>query len=260
MRLRRQMELFRVGFLRVGLTDLVDIAVVAFIFYYLLLLMKGTRAAQMLLGAIFFLAAWFAAAWLQFDALRWMISRVLTVGVIAFVILFQPELRSALARLGQNPFFRRLFVTGGTESLDEVVKASVRLSEKGLGGLMVMERDVGLKDLLETGRTVGAKVSADLLVTIFTPPGPLHDGAVLIRGGEILAAGCVLPLSQSIKYDRLFGMRHRAAVGITEQSDAVVVVVSEETGAISLVVGGRLKRDLDGPTLKADLVSLFARR
>ena len=248
------------GFLKVGFTDLVDMAVVAFIFYYLLLLMKGTRAAQMLVGAIFFLAAWFTAAWLQLDALRWMISRVLTVGVIAFVILFQPELRSALARLGQNPPFRRLFVPGDTGSLDEVVKASVRLSEKGLGGLMVIEREAGLKDLLETGRVVGAKVSADLLVTIFTPPGPLHDGAVLIRGGEILAAGCTLPLSQSIKYDRLFGMRHRAAVGITEQSDAVVVVVSEETGAISLVVGGRLQRDLDGPTLKADLLSLFARR
>ncbi len=254
------MELFRIGFLKVGFTDLVDMAVVAFIFYYLLLLMKGTRAAQMLVGAIFFLAAWFAAAWLQFDALRWMISRVLTVGVIAFVILFQPELRSALARLGQNPPFRRLFVPGDTESLDEVVKASVRLSEKGLGGLIVMEREVGLKDLLETGRVVGAKVSADLLVTIFTPPGPLHDGAVLMRGGEILAAGCTLPLSQSIKYDRLFGMRHRAAVGISEQSDAVVVVVSEETGAISLVVGGRLQRDLDEATLKADLVSLFTRR
>ncbi len=257
MRLQRQMDLFKIGFLSIGLTDLVDIVVVALIFYYLLLLMKGTKAAQMLLGAVFFLAAWFAAAWLQLDALRWMISRVLTVGVIAFVILFQPELRSALAKLGQNPPLRRLFVPGEAEALDEVVKASVRLSEKGLGGLMVLEREVGLKDILETGRLVEAKVSADLLVTIFTPPGPLHDGAVLIRRGEILAAGCALPLTQSIRYERLYGMRHRAAVGLTEQSDAVVVVVSEETGAISLVVGGRLKRDLDGPTLKADLLSLF---
>jgi len=250
-------NLFRIAFVNVGLSDLIDVAAVAFIFYKLLMLMKGTRAVQMLTGLFLLFLASFAAFWLQLDALRWLISNVAPVGVIAIVVVFQPELRRALAKLGQSSLLRGFLREEELNTLDEVVSATQRLSQMKLGGLIVLERVVGLKSYVETGKLINATVSSDLINTIFTAPSPLHDGAVIIRRSLLVAARCALPLTQNPRYRRVLGMRHQAAVGITEETDAVVVVVSEETGAISLAHGGRLLRKLDARTLRETLIDLF---
>lgn len=251
------MDLFRIAFVKVGLSDLVDIAAVAFIFFKLLMLMRGTRAVQMLTGLFLLFLASFAAYWLQLDALRWLISNVAPVGVIAIVVVFQPELRRALAKLGQSPLIRGFLRGLESGTLDELVQGSLKLSQRKLGGLIVLERVVGLKGYVETGKIINAAVSADLISTIFTPPSPLHDGAIIIRGSTIVAARCTLPLTQNPRYRRVLGMRHQAAVGISEESDAVVVVVSEETGLISVAHQGRLQRRLDEKALRSTLVGLF---
>ncbi|KPL18765.1 MAG: hypothetical protein AMJ92_06380 [candidate division Zixibacteria bacterium SM23_81] len=251
------MDLFRIAFVRVGLSDLVDIAAVAFIFYKLLMLMRGTRAVQMLTGLFLLFLASFAAYWLQLDALRWLISNVAPVGVIAIVVVFQPELRRALAKLGQSPLIRGFLRGMESGTLDELVQGSLKLSQRKLGGLIVLERVVGLKGYVETGKIINAAVSADLISTIFTPPSPLHDGAIIIRGSTIVAARCTLPLTQNPRYRRVLGMRHQAAVGISEESDAVVVVVSEETGLISVAHQGRLQRKLNEKALRSTLVGLL---
>jgi len=251
------MELFRIAFVKVGLSDLVDIAAVTFIFYKLLMLMKGTRAVQMLIGLFLLFLASFAAFWLQLEALRWLISNVAPVGVIAIVVVFQPELRRALARLGQSPLLRGFLREEDLGILDEVTQSAQRLSQMRLGGLIVLERVVGLKSYVETGKLINAAVSSDLITTIFTVPSPLHDGAVIIQGATIVAARCALPLTQNPRYRRVLGMRHQAAVGITEESDAVVVVISEETGAISMAHQGRLLRKLDAKALRETLMQLF---
>lgn len=251
------MDLFKIAFVRVGLSDLVDIAAVAFIFFKLLMLMRGTRAVQMLTGLFLLFLASFAAYWLQLDALRWLISNVAPVGVIAIVVVFQPELRRALAKLGQSPLIRGFLRGLESGTLDELVHGSLQLSQRKLGGLIVLERVVGLKGYVETGKIINAAVSADLISTIFTPPSPLHDGAIVIRGSTIVAARCTLPLTQNPRYRRVLGMRHQAAVGISEESDAVVVVVSEETGLISVAHQGRLQRRLDEKALRSTLVDLF---
>jgi diadenylate cyclase len=251
------MDLFRIAFVKVGLSDLVDIAAVAFIFFKLLMLMRGTRAVQMLTGLFLLFLASFAAYWLQLDALRWLISNVAPVGVIAIVVVFQPELRRALAKLGQSPLIRGFLRGLESGTLDELVQGSLKLSQRKLGGLIVLERVVGLKGYVETGKIINAAVSADLISTIFTPPSPLHDGAIIIRGSTIVAARCTLPLTQNPRYRRVLGMRHQAAVGISEESDAVVVVVSEETGLISVANQGRLQRRLNEKALRSTLVGLF---
>ena len=250
------MNLFRIAFVNVGLSDLIDIAAVAFIFYKLLMLMKGTRAVQMLTGLFLLFLASFAAFWLQLDALRWLISNVAPVGVIAIVVVFQPELRRALAKLGQSPLLRGFLREEELNTVDEVVAATQKLAQMKLGGLIVLERVVGLKSYVETGKLINAAVSSDLITTIFTTPSPLHDGAVIIRRSLLVAARCALPLTQNPRYRRVLGMRHQAAVGITEETDAVVVVVSEETGAISLAHGGRLLRKLDARALRENLIDL----
>jgi diadenylate cyclase len=249
-------NLFRIAFVNVGLSDLIDIAAVAFIFYKLLMLMKGTRAVQMLTGLFLLFLASFAAFWLQLDALRWLISNVAPVGVIAIVVVFQPELRRALAKLGQSPLLRGFLREEELNTLDEVVAATQKLSQMKLGGLIVLERVVGLKSYVESGKMINAAVSSDLITTIFTAPSPLHDGAVIIRRSLLVAARCALPLTQNPRYRRVLGMRHQAAVGITEETDAVVVVVSEETGTISLAHGGRLLRKLDARALRENLIDL----
>lgn len=251
------MDLFKILFVKVGVSDLVDIAAVAFIFYKLLMLMKGTRAVQMLTGLFLLFLASFAAYWLQLDALRWLISNVAPVGVIAIVVVFQPELRRALAKLGQSPLIRGIFREMESGVLEKLVQGTLRLSQMRLGALIVLERVVGLKSYEETGIAVNANISAELIATIFTPPSPLHDGAIIVRGSAIVAARCTLPLTQNPRYRRVLGMRHQAAIGLSEESDAVVVVVSEETGGIAVAHQGRLQRKLDEKALRAALVELL---
>jgi diadenylate cyclase len=240
--------------------DLVDIAVVAFIFYKLFMLVKGTRASQMFAGLVLLVVASLVAQWFQLNALNWIVNSLKTVWVIAFVIIFQPELRKGLALVGQNRLFRPFLKVQDFEALGEILKAVEKMSEERTGALIALEGDVGLKNYEETGTPLGAKVTAELLVTLFTPHSPLHDGAVIVRGLEAVAAGCILPLSQNPSLPADLGTRHRAAIGLTEETDAVVIVVSEETGAISIASHGSLKRRLDKGSLRSELSKLLVNR
>ena len=233
-----------------GWRDLMEILIVAYVLYRVLLLFHGTRALQMLLGIVV-LVFTYAVAWvLKLTMITYLLGLVFTYGAFAALIVFQPELRAALAHLGQSRvtrFFRRM---EESEVAEEVADAVERLSRSGIGAIIVIEREVPLGDYMESGTPMQAKVSADLLATIFTPYSPLHDGAVIIRGDSIVAAGCILPLSQAPLADRSLGTRHRAAIGLSEETDALVVVVSEETSTISVATHGRLWRNLSAPQLR----------
>jgi diadenylate cyclase len=237
--------------------DVLDIIIVAFLFYRLFLLVKGTRAVQMFIGLFLLIILSFVVQWLNLNALNWILSSLKTVWVIAFVILFQPELRKALTQLGQNRFIAFFIKVEESGTISEIVKACHQLTQKGLGAIIVIERDVGLRNYIETGTPLDARVSSELLVTIFTPPSPLHDGAVIIEKNRIIAGGCILPLSQNPRLGRSLGTRHRAGLGLSEEADAVVIIVSEETGMISLAVEGKLKRKLDINALRTNLISII---
>lgn len=244
------MELFNIGFLEFRLIDVVDVLLVAAIFYQALVLIKGTRSTQILFGAVVVIVASFTAFWFPFSGLQWLFRNLATVGFIVLVVVFQPELRSMLAQLGQSRLFRRFMREQEEHAVDQIVKAAMRLSELRYGGLIVIEQGVGLRALAETGKGLDADLSTDLLITLFTPYTPLHDGAVIVRREKIVAAACTLPLTQNAMYSRLYGMRHKAAIGVTEESDAVTVVVSEETGQLSVAYEGRLERGIDKFALK----------
>ena len=230
--------------LQFGWRDAVEIAVVAFVLYRLLLLLHGTRAVQMLLGIVVLCVA-YAAAWLlKLTTITTLLELIFTYGPFVVLIVFQPELRAALAHLGQSRVTRLFRRLEEGEVVDEILDAVERLGRSSTGAIIVVERDVPLGDYLQTGTELSAKVSGDLLATIFTPYSPLHDGAVIVRGDTIVGAGCILPLTQAPIADRSLGTRHRAALGLSEESDALVIVVSEETGAISLATQGRLLRGL----------------
>ncbi|MCD6379388.1 diadenylate cyclase CdaA [bacterium] len=237
--------------------DVLDVLIVAFIFYRLYLSMKGTRAVQMFGGLFMLIIVSFIARWLNLNALNWMLGSLKTVWLIAFVILFQPELRKALTKLGQNPILRPFLKIEESTTINEIVKACFQISEKGLGALISIERNIGLQNFIETGTPLDAKVTEDLLVTLFTANSPLHDGAVIIEGSRIIAAGCILPLSQNPRLSQTIGTRHRAAIGLSEETDSINIIVSEENGMVSIALDGKLKRKLDVNTLRNDLVNLI---
>jgi diadenylate cyclase len=251
-------ELFHIGFLQFRLIDLIDVLVVSYIFYRMFLLVKGTRSAHIVAGLMLVGVLAFLALWFQLRGVSWLFTNLATVGFIVLVVVFQPELRGALAQIGQSRLFRSLLRIQDSTSMDEVIRGVERLTELGWGGLIVIERDVGLRNIAETGKFVNSKVSAELLVTVFTPHSPLHDGAVIIRGENINAAACTLPLTLNEDYADLFGMRHKAAVGITEVSDAIAIVVSEETRQISLAHGGRLYRNIPLDKLSENVSALMS--
>jgi len=240
--------------------DAIDIVIVAFLFYKLFMLVKGTRASQMFAGLVVLVAASLVAQWFQLNALNWIINSLKTVWVIAFVIIFQPELRKGLALIGQNRLFGPLIRVQEFGVLGEILKAVEEMSEEKKGGLIAIERDVGLRNYEETGTPLNAKVTSELLLTLFTPLSPLHDGAVIIRGDEAVAAGCLLPLSENSRLPADLGTRHRAAIGLSEETDSVVIVVSGETGAISIASRGVLKRRLDKGSLRSELSRLLVRK
>jgi len=246
------MEQFRL--LDPGLRDVIEILVVAFVLYRVLLLIQGTRAVQMLIGIVMLVLV-YAVAWImKLTMITYLLGLVFTYGAFAALIIFQPELRAGLAHLGQSRvtrFFRRM---EDVEVADEVGEAVERLAQSGIGAIIVLEREIALGDFVQSGSEMQAKVSADLLTTIFTPYSPLHDGAVILRGDTIIGAGCILPLSQAPLADRSLGTRHRAALGLSEETDAVVIVVSEETSAVSVAMGGRLTRNLTAAQVR-DLVA-----
>ncbi len=252
------------GILQINITwlDVLDIAIVTFIFYRLILMIRGTRAEQLVKGLALILVAMVLSDHLGLDTLHWILSYVIIISLIAIPIVFQPELRRALERLGRGKIFRRS--PWGPEEFDyflnEIVKTIPVLVKKRFGALIVVEMETGLGDLVETGIAVEGKVSAELLINIFFPRSPLHDGAVIIRGNEVVAAGCYLPLTEKPNLSKELGTRHRAAIGVTEETDAVAIVVSEETGIVSLAYAGRLTRYLDEKSLRSLLQELCAPR
>jgi diadenylate cyclase len=237
-------ELQELRLLHPGWRDLLEVVLVAYVLYRVLLLFHGTRTLQIVTGLAMLLAA-YAAAWLlKLEMITYILGFVFQYGAIALLVVFAPELRAALAHLGQARFARLFRQMEQREVAEEIVEAVERLSRSGIGAIIVIEREVPLDQYAESGSLMEAKVSADLLTTIFTPYSPLHDGAVVIRGDTIIAAGCILPLSQKPLADRALGTRHRAALGLTDECDALVVVVSEERATVSIAERGRLWRDL----------------
>ncbi len=239
------------------LLDVIDILLVAFLFYRLYLIIRGTRATEMFAGLAILFAFSLLAQGLGLLLLNRIIVSLQTVWLIAFIILFQPELRGALSHLGQTRGLRYFTKPQQPLVIDELVRAVNRLHRAGLGAIIVIQRRTGLKNHLETGHPINADVSAELLETIFTPPTPLHDGAVIIRGEKILAAGCILPLSRNEHLAYTLGTRHRAALGLSEESDAFVIVVSEESRQISVAEEGRLRRRLSLEELRAELNRVY---
>jgi diadenylate cyclase len=246
----------RMRFLQPSMSDIIDIAVVTFIIYHLFRLVSGTRALQMMMGFVVLVIAAYAAQALQLEALNEIFQAGQLVWVIAILIVFQPELRSALARIGRTPVLKFFVKVEESPVVGEVVKAAAQLSRDKRGAIIAIQREVGLMEYVESGKRLQAEVSAELLATIFAPYTPLHDGAVIIDGNNIVAAACILPLTQFPVYDPAIGTRHRAAIGLSEETDAVVVVVSEETGQISLAVGGRLEKNLSPEQLTGRLEAL----
>lgn len=234
------MTIFNLEFIEFGLKDLLDVLIVSFIIYEILRLMKGTRSAQIIAGLSLLAGVAFIAYWFQLEGLTWLFSNLATFGLIVLVIMFQPELRGVLAQLGQSRLLRRLVTLEDKLMLEEVSRAALRLAELRYGGLIVIERKTGLRNYAESGKELNSHISWELLVTLFTPYTPLHDGAAIISGEFIVAAACSLPLTTNLRYRKLYGMRHKAAIGVTELSDAVVIVVSEETGKISIAHNGIL--------------------
>ncbi len=248
------MELFQIGFLTVTLIDLVDIALVSFLFYRLYLAVQGTIAIQIFAGLVLVLGSVFVAQALNLKAMTSILRTITDIWVIAFIILFQPELRRLLVLVGRSPVVRLFLKMNVDESIDEVAGAVAELSRKKYGALMVFVRATGIRMHAETGTKLDAMVSRTLLLSIFNPRSPLHDGAVVIKDRVIEAARCTLPLSSITTWEgHLLGTRHRAGLGISEQADVIVVIVSEETGTISIAENGTLYREITAGNLRREL-------
>ena len=244
----------------VGLTDILDIAIVAFLVYTVLGFIRETRAEQLAKGLLVLVVVTLLSDIFHLYTLHWILSNLMTVGLLALVVLFQPELRRALEKLGRSKFIN---ITGDVDKDDakkivtEMSKAIELMSASRTGALMVIERETTLNDIVETGTIIDAAISAEMIGNVFYEGAPLHDGAVIVRGGRLYAAGCVLPLTQNKKLGKELGTRHRAGIGITEASDALVIIVSEETGIISLAQNGELTRFVDVKKIEKTLLGLY---
>jgi diadenylate cyclase len=238
-------------FLRPGWTDLVEILIVGFLLYRLLLVIQRTRAMQIVLGVVLLAFTYGVARLLDLILIRTLLEAAFQYGAIAVLVVFQPELRAALARLGQSRMMRAFQHLEGSRVAEEIVEATERLARARHGAIIAIEQEVGLGEYAATGSPVEAPVSAEMLVTIFTPYSPLHDGAVLIAGDRIRSAGAILPLTQSPVSDRSLGTRHRAALGLSEETDAIVIVVSEETAQVAVALSGTLERGVNSDRLRS---------
>jgi len=232
------------------LRDIIDICIVAYLVYRFLLLLRGTRGAQMTLGLVILLLFYAATRYYRLRTLEWLFTNLLTYVVFAIIVLFQNEIRRGLAGIGRTSWFAGHRRSTGKEDFEEIILAATTLASKKIGALIVVERDIGLRNYAESGIELDAVPTYDLLVTIFSPNTPLHDGAVIVQRNRIIAAGCFLPLTLDPYLSKELGTRHRAAIGITEETDAVAVIVSEETGIISAAVEGKITRNLDGTGLR----------
>lgn len=244
----------------VGLTDILDIAIVAFLVYTVLGFIRETRAEQLAKGLLVLVIVTLLSDIFHLYTLHWILSNLMTVGLLALVVLFQPELRRALEKLGRSKFIN---ISGDVDKDDakrivtEMSKAIELMSASRTGALMVIERETTLNDIVETGTIIDAAISAEMIGNVFYEGAPLHDGAVIVRGGRLYAAGCVLPLTQNKKLGKELGTRHRAGIGITEASDSLVIIVSEETGVISLAQNGELTRFVDVKKIEKTLLGLY---
>ncbi len=236
-----------------------DILIVAVILYYLLKLLRGTRAAQMLVAIGLLILFYRVARRFQLEMVEWLLTTLLPYFAIALIVLFQPEIRRALARVGRNLSWGRFSSHNPAGVRDDLVLAASHFAQNRIGALVVLERGVGLRTYIESGIPLDATLSYDLLLAIFHPESPLHDGAAIVQGDRLAAAACFLPLSLNPTISNQLGTRHRAAIGVTEESDAVVVLVSEQTGAIALAVGGAIELNLTPEQLTERLATLFAR-
>lgn len=234
--------------------DALDILIVAFIIYQLLQLIRGTHAVQMALGGMVLVLVYWVSQWADLETVNWLLRTFLPYVVFGIIVVFQAEIRKVLAHLGKTPLLGAFSAQRTEEMIDEVVLAATTLASQHTGAIIVVEREMGLRTYIETGITLDAVVTYDLLVNVFSPGTPLHDGAVILQGNRVAAAACFLPLTVNPELSRQLGSRHRAAIGVTEDTDALAVVVSEETGIISLVSGGRIRRELDARTLKQALL------
>ena len=235
------------------ITDILDMAIMVFIFYKVLTLIQSTRAASLLKGVLVFLAALMLSTILNMNSINFIMDQLVRWGVVALIVLFQPEIRRGLEEMGSRRFialFTRTETSSAVEqAIDQTVLACTEMSQSRTGALIVFERENVLDDMVRSGTVLDAAVSSELLKNIFFVKAPMHDGAVIVRDGRVLGAGCMLPLSKNVNLSRDLGMRHRAGIGMSENSDAVVVIVSEETGSISVAIGGMLKRHLKPETL-----------
>ncbi len=241
--------------------DIIDILVIAFIIYKAIGFLRETRAGQLVKGLIILLLIYGIASWWELATLNWILSKVMDSIIIAAAVIFQPELRRILENVGRTKFSHDRFFDVGeaalSEAIDKICKAAGFMSEKKIGALIVFERTTQLGEIINTGTAIDAKVSVSMVNNIFFPKSPLHDGAMIVRAGRILSAGCILPLTQNNNINSSLGTRHRAAIGMSENSDAVVLVVSEETGIISIAVGGKIERNFNSVTASAELRRLL---
>lgn len=237
--------------------DIIDILIVAYVLYRILLMIRGTRTVQMMLGLFVIAGGYYVAQRFELYIISWAIRNLLAYLVFAILVIFHPELRRILAQVGQNTFFRHFYGLEKFQVIDEIVRATEWLSSRRIGALLVIERNIGLKNYVDSGVNMDAEVSKELLSSIFISGAPLHDGAAIIKGNRLVAAACFLPLTLSSNISKELGTRHRAAIGITEETDSVVVIASEETGAVSIAVGGEITRHLTSSELKRALRSLL---
>lgn len=246
-------------FIPIRIVDVLEVALVSYLLYKLYLLMRGTLAVSIFLGVLALYLVQVIVTAANMTIMETLFSTIGDVAVLAIIVLFQPEIRRLLLLLGQNPLVRRFVASSDQDELvEEITEAARHMSERCIGALIVMERSTGLRNYIETGKQMGARVSSDLLVTVFHGQNPLHDGAVIIRNRKLEAARCILPVSTSMKLSPQLGLRHRAAVGLTEQTDAFVIVVSEETGTISVSRNGDLISNLTAEELQAQLMDALS--
>jgi diadenylate cyclase len=238
--------------------DAVDILIIAFVVYYIIDLIRGTRAAQMLIGLAVVFLTYLSSQYFDLYTLNWILDNFLSSVLLVIVVIFQNDIRRALTQVGAGSLF------GGerrteNQDIEEIVRSTVALASKRVGALIVFEREVGLNEYIEVGTRLDARVSKELVLSIFIPTSPIHDGALVLQGGRITAAGCFLPLTSNPNVSKTLGTRHRAAIGLTEETDAIVLVVSEEEGNISMVREGRITRDLDAGALRTTLLKLLVK-
>jgi diadenylate cyclase len=237
--------------------DVVDILIVGFVVYRLVLLIRGTRAVSMLTGLIVLAAVYQGAKLLELYTVNWILDALGNVILILIVVIFQHDIRRMLTQVGSGPFFGGAPRVAHGQMIEEITRAAVQLAGRRIGGLIVIAREVGLNEYVEGGTQLDARVTRELIVSVFLPTSPLHDGALVVRNGRIVAAGCILPLTTNPNVSKTLGTRHRAAIGLTEETDAVAIVISEEEGKISLVREGRITRDLDAGILRSTLQQLL---